>query len=324
MASPERSSAGGRALVVPLHVADDAGELDVAPGAADAILGRQVGQREAAHDVLKFDAIGVVALVGAGARALDRDGHARVALDRHPAELDVAEEHHARRAPVLERVGEHVDVHERAPRLPGAEVAQLAVGVAQAERGLPGVDAGAEELELERGLQLAHVGRDERLDSETALPRAERDASVLAVLVLERGELGGTQDVEPVRVDRLAVVAHVGHHVAVDLRLRLLLGGHRRGGQPRRQHDQRQRRCERDESVHESPPWQGWECFCAVFVLFQGANPVARRVRTPRRRGSGGCPSVGVHSLQDVRGDPAPIYSNAAPLQHHGDRSGES
>ena len=73
----------------------------------------------------------------------------RVALDRHPAHLDVAEEHHAGRAPVLERVREHVGVHERAPGLARAELAEFAVGVAQPERRLARVDARAEQLELE-------------------------------------------------------------------------------------------------------------------------------------------------------------------------------
>ena len=59
------------------------------------------------------------------------------------------------RSPVLERVREHVRIHERAPRLSGAERAELAVGVPQPERGLALVHAGAEQLELERRLQLA-------------------------------------------------------------------------------------------------------------------------------------------------------------------------
>jgi len=34
-------------------------------------------------------------------------------------------------------------------------------------------------------------------------------------------------------------------------------------------------------------------------------------------------PSV-VHSMQDVRADPATIYSNGTPLQQHGERSSGS
>ena len=119
---------------------------------------------------------------------------------RRPAHLHVAEEHHAVRAPVLDRVREDVDVHERAPGLAGAELAQLAPGVAQAERGLPGVDAGAEELELEDRLDLADVGRDEALHAEAALADAGEEVAVLAELVLERRQLGRPHHVEPVRV----------------------------------------------------------------------------------------------------------------------------
>ena len=64
--------------------------------------------------------------------------------------------------PVLERVGEDVDVHEGTPRLAGAELPELSVGVAQPERRLSGVDARAEQLELERRLELAERGRDVR------------------------------------------------------------------------------------------------------------------------------------------------------------------
>ena len=55
---------------------------------------------------------------------------------RRPADLRVAEEHHARRTPVVDRVGEHVGVHEQAPGLSGTELAELAPGVAQAEGGV--------------------------------------------------------------------------------------------------------------------------------------------------------------------------------------------
>ena len=82
-------------------------------------------------------------------------------LPRRPAELDVAEEHHGVRTPVLDGVGEDVGVHERAPGLPGADLPELAPGVAQAEGRLSGVDAHPEQLELEDRLELAELrGRD--------------------------------------------------------------------------------------------------------------------------------------------------------------------
>src|SRR5215831_17900045 len=82
------------------------------------------------------------------AALLDGEHQARV-VERHPARLDVAEEDHPVRPPVLERVREDVGIHERAPGLSRSELPDLTPGVAQAERRLPGVYARAEELELE-------------------------------------------------------------------------------------------------------------------------------------------------------------------------------
>ena len=82
--------------------------------------------------------------------SLDGDREvAGVGLERRPADLHVAVEHHARRAPVVDRVREHVAVHEQAVGLAGQQRAPLAVGVAQAERGLARIGAGAEQVELE-------------------------------------------------------------------------------------------------------------------------------------------------------------------------------
>ena len=188
--APARRVAGEIELVVehvvPLDEPEDAGDLDVAPAAAHPVLAGEVGGREPRLDVLQLDAVRVHALVAAGARPLDREGEARVALDGHPAHLHVAEEHHARRSPVLDRVREHVDVHERAPVLPGAEGAQLAVGVPQPERRLAGVDARAEQLELELRLQLAELGRRRRPHAEPALAHAGERAAVLAELLVVR------------------------------------------------------------------------------------------------------------------------------------------
>jgi hypothetical protein len=44
--------------------------------------------------------------------------------------------------------------------------------VAQPEGGLAGIDAGAEELELEDGVQLAELGGDPGLEPEAGLPDA--------------------------------------------------------------------------------------------------------------------------------------------------------
>ena len=53
------------------------------------------------------------------------------------------------------------------------------------DRGLAGIDTGAEEFELERGAQFAEVGRDEALHAEARLAHAEVGVAVRAVLVLE-------------------------------------------------------------------------------------------------------------------------------------------
>ena len=103
------------------------------------------------------------------------------------------------------------------------ERAELAVGVAQPEGRLPGVVAGAHELELERRLQLAHRGRRRRPHAEARLPHPGEVAVVLAELVLVGRQLRGAQRVEPVGVDLLEVVADVQHGEAVDLHAGLRL-----------------------------------------------------------------------------------------------------
>src|SRR6185436_6074905 len=101
---------------------------------------------------------GIEALIRARAGTLEGDGQARVAAaPRGPAQLDVAKEDHPGRPPVLDRVREDVGIHERAPRLAGADRAELAPGMTEAEGGLSRVDARAEELELEDRVQLAQI-----------------------------------------------------------------------------------------------------------------------------------------------------------------------
>ena len=126
------------------------------------------------------------------------------------------------RAPVLDRVREHVGVHERAPGLAGAELPELAPGVAQAERRLPGVDAGAEQLELEDRLELA----ERRSAMKPFTPRrlwrtpAKKWPSSPYSFSYD-GSLVGRSDVEPVRVVLAGLVAHVEHGEAVDVHPRL-------------------------------------------------------------------------------------------------------
>ena len=193
-----------------------------------------------------------VAGVRAGARALERDGHARVALDRHVAQLHVPEERHAVRAPIFQRVGEHVDIHERAPVLAGAPLAELAVRVPQPDRGLAGIHTDAEHFPFELREQVAHLGRRRALDAEARLAGAEERVAVLAPAVLDRGELRGALHVEPLGVDPLVVVAGVHHHEAIEIELRLALGpGSRRSEQPG--HQDRQQHHDSQCSVHRLP-----------------------------------------------------------------------
>ena len=123
--------------VVPLDQPEHAGGAHVAPVLRVLVGTREVGQRKAPLDVLQLDAVRVDAGVAARARPFEGERQAAVALHRHPADLDVAEEHHAGRSPVLERVREHVRVHERAPRLAGAERAR-----ARRRRGAAGTWSG--------------------------------------------------------------------------------------------------------------------------------------------------------------------------------------
>src|SRR6185436_12182765 len=143
---------------------------------------------------------------------------------RGPTELHVAVPREAGRSPVLERVGERVRIGKWAPVLARPELADLAPGMTQPERRLSGVHTGAEQFELENGLEVAQRCRCRRLDTQPALSDAGKRTVILAELALERGQLRQAQGVEPVWVDRIEVVPHVQHGKAIDLHLRRLLG----------------------------------------------------------------------------------------------------
>ena len=83
----------------------------------------------------------------------------RLAADRHPAQLYVAEEDHPVRAPVLHRVREYVDVHERAPGLSASELTQFSVGMPQAEGSLARINSCSEQFEFEDRVQIAILRR---------------------------------------------------------------------------------------------------------------------------------------------------------------------
>ena len=257
VASPEQVERVG-VVVFPLDATHDAAELDVAPLVSRAVLGRQVGQRKLRRDAVEFDATGVFPLVGARAGLLERDVQERLALDRRVAHLDVTEEDHPVRAPIFQRVGEDVDIHERAVVLARPDLAQLAPGLPEPDRGLPGVGPDAEHVELEDGVQLAGAGRHPRLHAEPALPDAHEHVAVRAEIdLLARGsrELGGPHNIVPVGVDLVDLLAEVELGEAVHLEFRL--GGRvlRHGGGG----DDRQRRYQEREGPqfresHWTPP----------------------------------------------------------------------
>ena len=145
--------------VVPLHLAQDAGDLDVAPVARLAEVRREVGQREARRDVLQLDAVGEVALVGARARPLERDREARVASVCHGVQRSCTLRKNTMPfgPQYSTEFGNTSGSMNGLQVWPAPNLPELAPGVAQAERRLPGVDAGAEQLELEDRLELARA-----------------------------------------------------------------------------------------------------------------------------------------------------------------------
>ena len=198
--------------VIPFDPADDPGDLHVAEPGGAAIVRREVGEREAPHDAVELDPVLVDPLVTARAGALQRHLEVRSPLPvRRPPELDIPEEDHPVRTPVLDRVREHVHVHEGAVRLPDAELAQLPPSVPEPDRRLSRVGPGAVHVELEMGVELAERGRGVALDGEPALPHPGEEAAVAAELILEGGELGRPHHIEPGGVALLRLVPHVHH-----------------------------------------------------------------------------------------------------------------
>ena len=83
-------------------------------------------------------------------RSFDRNGELAAGIAKAgPAYLRITKEDHAGRAPIVDSVGEHIDVHEQAVSLSGQQLTPLAVNVSQAKCGLTRIDAGPEQIELE-------------------------------------------------------------------------------------------------------------------------------------------------------------------------------
>ena len=152
-------------------------------------------------------------------------------FEKNPAQLHVAEEHHAGRAPILDRVGEDVAVHEQAVGLACEHRAPLAIKVAEADGGLAGIDADAEEVELELERQRPEILADRQvpLHAEPALLDGDAGLSVIAESSRFRRDLRRTERVVPRRIHSAGVVARVGLGEAVNLERHLGLGPDRRG-----------------------------------------------------------------------------------------------
>ena len=255
----------GAQLVADL--AQDAPQLHVTPVAAKAVLRREIGQLLVVlhrYALEPFDQA-QVARVDVVARTLD--GYSKMTVVRpirRPADLHVAVEHHARRAPIVDRVREHVAVHEQAVGLAGEDRAPLTVRMAQPERGLAGVGTGAEqvelELEIERRVVLA--GRHRALHAEAALLDADARLAVAAVLSVD-ADLRGPQRVVPLRSQPAAEVLDVVRlGESIDFERKSSFLSH--GGRAREQHG-RDRGRQRDNhktlcfqqftSLHSRSPW---------------------------------------------------------------------
>ena len=143
--------------VIPVDVADDARELHVSPVVVPSGSARKVGRRKATHDVLQLDTVGEVA----------RDRRSHRAARARPQKLDSPSSTAPPNTCTLRKntmpfgpqysmeFGKTSRIHERASRLSGADLLQLAPCVAQPEGRLPRVDADAEHVELEDRPELA-------------------------------------------------------------------------------------------------------------------------------------------------------------------------
>src|SRR5258705_2285195 len=199
--------------IVVHDVAEGAADLDVAPATTHAVMPGEIGRGEPADDFLQFEAIGHQAGVTAGARGFDRNpdvGIGNIVRVRLPEHLGVAEEQHPVWPPVVQDVRENIDVHELAVGQPRANLPPLSPGVAKPYRGLSGIDADAEQVELEGRLHQTPVGRELAFDAKAALPRAQVEVTVSPELIMERWEFAGPDHVEPIGVVLIEVHNGVG------------------------------------------------------------------------------------------------------------------
>src|SRR5262249_17980336 len=199
----------------------NSGELHVSVFPSEPKSGREVGICKARTDVGELEAFVCAPQVSARAGPLQRDLKIGLAVfDRLPEHQHVPEEDHPVRSPVIEDVGKDVDVHERTPELPAAELAPLSPREPQPNRRQSRVDADAAHVELELREGIAVFGRRAHLDAKATLTSAEIRVAVRIELGPERRQLRWSHDVEPERVDAPRVEDHIPLAEAVDLHLR--------------------------------------------------------------------------------------------------------
>src|SRR5262249_61846532 len=88
--------------VIPFHLAQQKRTPNIPPALRSFVRAGKVRQRKTPLYVLQLYAVRQQALVRARSRALDGEHRRGIARDWHPPKLDVPEEHHPGRSPVLE------------------------------------------------------------------------------------------------------------------------------------------------------------------------------------------------------------------------------
>src|SRR5262249_42470798 len=130
-------------------------------------------------------------------------------------------------------------------RLSRQKLAPLAIGMAQADRGLPGVRANAEHVELKLEIDGRSViaRRHGSLHTKASLLDAQTRLPVRPELTLRRRNLRGAEGVLPAGVDTLGVLDPIRHGETVNLERALFSAHwprHQRTAQPNSYRGQRQ------------------------------------------------------------------------------------
>ncbi len=87
----------------------------------------------------------------------------------------------------------------------------------QAKGSLTCVHTRAEKLKLKYCLEVAKCGRRERFNTEACLPDAIEDLPIWRKLTLERRQLRWPDDIKPVRIIGVELIARIEHSEAVEI-----------------------------------------------------------------------------------------------------------